>query len=40
MEVSGQLFAPVTLPPGKEPQYPSDRRPDERCVLFLYTETI
>jgi len=26
MEVSGQLFAPAALPPGKEPRYPLDRR--------------
>jgi hypothetical protein len=26
MEVSGQLHAPATLPPGKSPWYPLDRR--------------
>jgi hypothetical protein len=26
MEVNGQLHAPATLPPGKEPRYPLDRR--------------
>jgi hypothetical protein len=26
MEVSGQLCTPTTLPPGKEFQYPLDRR--------------
>jgi len=26
MEVSGQLHTPTTLPPGKEPWYPLDRR--------------
>jgi hypothetical protein len=26
MEVSGQLHAPATLPQGKSPQYPLDRR--------------
>jgi hypothetical protein len=26
MEVSGQLHAPAALPPGKEPQFPLDRR--------------
>jgi hypothetical protein len=28
MEISGQLHAPATLPPGKKHQYPSDRRLD------------
>jgi hypothetical protein len=26
MEVSGQFHAPAALAPGKEPQYPLDRR--------------
>jgi hypothetical protein len=26
MEVSGQLYAPAALPPGKIPRYPLDRR--------------
>jgi hypothetical protein len=26
MEMSDQLHAPAALPPGKEPQYPLDRR--------------
>jgi hypothetical protein len=33
MEVSGQLHAPATLPPGKEPWYPLDRRLEHRAVL-------
>jgi hypothetical protein len=34
MEVSGQLHAPVTLTPGKYPQYPLARRLiDPRAVL-------
>jgi hypothetical protein len=28
VEVSGELHAPAAIPPGKEPRYQLDRRPD------------
>jgi len=31
MEASGQLHTPVTLPPGKSPQFPMDRRLSGPC---------